>query len=259
MQEKKEENKFCPYGSFDPVDVNLEKSQPEDNVEPDFPENADIKLIFFDMGKVVIPFDWTEVLNGFAEHIGCSVKELASCMKSLVHLGFEDGRCDQAKFVKVMNAILDCNMSEAEFERLWNRTFVECPDMVKVLDALQGQVRLRALSNTNETHYRFIRDELKAYRHFEHLTLSHLVRSTMMSAEESAQAESVMKPSKFIYEKALERAYADHGILRHQCLFIDDKIEFVRGAIQSGMNAIQYDGDIADFKSKLKRLGFVLD
>jgi putative hydrolase of the HAD superfamily len=69
----------------------------------------------------------------------------------------------------------------------------------------------------------------------------------------SAQ-EKVSKPDPRIYLRLCQR----YALLPRECLFVDDIMENVNGAVQTGMAAHLFDGDFQKVEDRLRDLGVVL-
>ena len=66
--------------------------------------------------------------------------------------------------------------------------------------------------------------------------------------------EKVSKPDPRVYEILCER----YALLPRECLFVDDLIENVDGAVKAGMAAHQFDGDYKKVEDRLRSLGVTL-
>ena len=56
-----------------------------------------------------------------------------------------------------------------------------------------------------------------------------------------------------IYERLCER----YSLLPRECLFVDDLLENVNGAVKAGMSAHLFDGDYGKVEARLRGLGVV--
>ena len=66
--------------------------------------------------------------------------------------------------------------------------------------------------------------------------------------------EKVSKPDPRVYEILCER----YALLPRECLFVDDLIENVDGAVKAGMAAHQFDGDYKKVEDRLRSLEVTL-
>lgn len=201
---------------------------------------TDIKLFAFDMGHVLIDFDWSMVCDGFCKRANFNGENFGPVLKHLGSLGYETGRVSTAVFLSELNKALNCQIDEAEFTNLWNATFVENLEMVKILNKLKSAFKLYLLSNTNENHYGWIQQNYDVARHFEELILSYEVGHA--------------KPDQPIYGEVISRS----GFAPQQCLFVDDLEENIAAAKQVGMNGILFTSPDA-LRIELLEYGVDLD
>jgi putative hydrolase of the HAD superfamily len=183
---------------------------------------SEIKLFAFDMGHVIIDFEWPTVCDGFCRRANFSGESFAPVLKHLGSLGYETGKINTSIFLAELNKALGTDIDESEFTTLWNATFRENLEMTKVLAKLKDAYKLYLLSNTNENHYNWIQEQYDVARHFEELILSYEVGHA--------------KPDLPIYHEVMTRS----GLAPETCLFIDDLEENVRAAREAGMQAVVF-------------------
>lgn len=196
----------------------------------------EIKLFAFDMGHVIIDFEWPTVCEGFCKRADLPAEDFGPVLQYLGSLGYETGKINTAEFLRELNRSLNTDIDESEFNALWNATFRENLEMSRLLGSLKDAYKLYLLSNTNESHYSFIQEQYDVARHFEELILSYEVGAA--------------KPDLEIYREVLKRSGMD---ARH-CVFIDDLEDNVKAARQLGMNAIVFTGH-DDLKVELAGFG----
>ncbi len=238
----KSKNTQQAAASFDPCDQVRRKRKTAadvtcDGIEP----GTEFKVLAFDIGQVLVPFNWPEVEAGFATRTGRSQTEVSAAMKKLQNLGYESGDTDTAGFLSELNRLLSSDISRDEFTVLWNESFRECERMIPALEQLVSTHRLVALSNTNPEHFEWLDKGLNIYRHFEHLILSHNV--------------GFMKPDKRIYQQVIK--YTGRSVKKKEILFIDDKPDFVYGARKYGIRAILFTTPEA-FVERIRQIGLLL-
>jgi len=181
-----------------------------------------LKLLVFDLGHVLIDFEWMEVCYAFSERCVRPTHEILEAFSRVGELGYEKGKISTGDFLGQLNQMLGSDMSEAEFRVLWNTSFRENEAMADLLDGLKQSYELCLLSNTNQCHYEFIQESFDVERHFGNVVLSYEV--------------GCAKPAREIYGAVVERV----GVPAGQCLFIDDLEINVRAAMDFGMNAILF-------------------
>ncbi len=195
-----------------------------------------IKAIIFDLGRVIIPFDFELGYRELSRASGLDTKEIRERIRAtgLVPM-FETGLVEPEAFVAGIAQALGMEMGVEEFSRIWNSIFLKetlVPE--EMLVRLKRHYKVLLLSNTNALHFEGLEREYPLLRHFDHHVLSYRVR--------------VMKPDAAIYLHAAELA----GYEASECLFIDDLEENVVGARAVGMVALVFEGSdrlVRDFES----------
>ena len=183
-----------------------------------------IKAIIFDLGRVIVPFDFDRGYARIAALTGIPAAEISGRIRvtGLVER-FERGELARADFVSQLSQHLTLTSTDQEFCELWNCIFL--PDTLipeSLLEGLRRSHRLLLLSNTNSIHFQMARKNYPLLRHFDSYVLSYEV--------------GMMKPAPQIYREAIARA----GCLPQECLFIDDLEINVAAARQEGMDAEQF-------------------
>jgi putative hydrolase of the HAD superfamily len=184
-----------------------------------------IKAVIFDLGRVIVPFDFRRGYARIAALTGIPAAEIPQRIRptGLVDR-LESGQIAPRDFVEQISAVLDLHCSYEEFCEIWSSIFLPhtlVPE--SLLRGIAARYRLVLLSNTNAIHFDMIRDRYPLLRHFHALVLSHEV--------------GAMKPSPAIYEKAVEAA----GCRPEECFFTDDIPEYVEGARQFGIDAVRFE------------------
>ncbi len=183
-----------------------------------------IKTIIFDMGRVIIPFDFQRGYDRMAPLCGYTTAEIPERLRTcdLVNR-FESGQIEPEAFVTEFSGVLDFKIEYPEFCDIWSSIFLSetlIPD--EMLAALRARYRLLLLSNTNAIHWSMVKEHYPALRHFHDTVLSFRV--------------GAMKPSPRIYQEALRLANAGP----QECFFTDDIEAYVEGAKQEGIDAVQF-------------------
>ncbi len=199
-------------------------------------QSADVKLFAFDMGHVIIDFEWHLVCEGFCRRAGLSSQNFGPILQYLGSLGYESGKIGTLEFLKELNLALEADIDAAEFNTLWNATFRENAQMAELLIKLKNKYPLYLLSNTNESHYTFIQNQYNVARHFDELILSYEVGS--------------IKPDLKIYREVISRS----GFEPANCVFIDDLEDNVEAARSIGMQGIVFT-DHDELVKQLERIG----
>jgi putative hydrolase of the HAD superfamily len=184
-----------------------------------------IKAIIFDLGRVIVPFDFGRGYSRIAALTGLPASEIPQRIRptGLVDR-LESGTIEPREFVGRISEVLGLSCGYEEFCEIWSSIFL--PDALipeEMLAKIAARYRLVLLSNTNSIHFDMIRANYPHLRHFHALVLSHEV--------------GAMKPSPRIYEQAVAAA----GCLPGECFFTDDVAEYVEGARRFGIDAVQFE------------------
>lgn len=184
-----------------------------------------IKTVIFDLGRVLVPFDFRRSYERFAarcEYTAAEIPERIRATNLVVQL--ETGQISPEQFVDgVHEALGIANGTFEEFRDTFNHIFL--PETLipeAMVEALRRRYRIVLLSNTNAIHYPMIEATYPILRHFDAKVLSYKV--------------GAMKPSPKIYEEAIRQAQCEPG----ECFFTDDIPEYVAGAIAQGIDAVQF-------------------
>lgn len=196
-----------------------------------------IKAVIFDLGNVLVNFDAEKAVRRFAADCGVPVtKAWWHFFVSPHEKAYTRGEITCNDFYSAAKEVLKLKVDFETFRYYWNDIFWENEGMDELLAALKKKYALFLISNTNRMHFDYIQTNFKVLRHFDRLFASHEV--------------GARKPEAAIYKKVLE----DIKFAPGECVFIDDKLEFVRGARRSGMYSIQFRTK-AQLLRDLKKLG----
>jgi putative hydrolase of the HAD superfamily len=183
-----------------------------------------IKSILFDLGNVIVPFDFKRAYVKLGPLCSCPVTEITARLRStdLVQR-FETGRIAAEPFVAELSGLLGLKTTYGEFCDLWTSVFFEDTLVPESLIAgLRGRHRLLVLSNTNPIHFSMLKARYAVFRHFDDFVLSYEV--------------GALKPEAEIYLEAIERAECRP----EECFFTDDIAINVEAARNNGMDAVQF-------------------
>jgi glucose-1-phosphatase len=183
-----------------------------------------IKTILFDLGNVIIPFDFKLAYARLARHCGCKPEEVPARIRATGLVApFEKGEIAAEPFVRELSAALRLNLTHQEFCDWWSCVFLpETLVSEALLEDLAARHRLLALSNTNPIHFAMVEKNYPLLRHFDDFVLSYRVGAA--------------KPEAKIYREAIARAQCSP----EECFFIDDLAVNVEAAQGHGMNAVQF-------------------
>jgi len=183
-----------------------------------------VRTIIFDLGKVLIPFDFSRGYRAMEELCGVPPAEIKQRIAAtdLVHR-LESGGMEPEDFVRQLTGLLGLHIEYGRFCSIWSSIFLPDPLLPDdLLAALHRNYRLLLLSNTNSIHFDMIRDTYPLVRHFDYCILSHEVKA--------------MKPDPRIYRAALAEARCAPA----ECFYTDDIADYVEGARREGIDAVQF-------------------
>ena len=185
-----------------------------------------IKALLFDLGNVLVAFDFRRgyrALEGCCPHRAEEIPVLIS--KSGLVPPYERGEISSEDFFEQLSKVLSLNASYQQFCDLWTTIFLPEPLLPEEwIAALRLRYRLVLVSNTNDIHFRMIRETYGVVRQFDAYVLSHEVGAA--------------KPSERIFEEAVRQA----GCGPQECFYTDDVMEFVEAAKRCGLDAVQFRG-----------------
>jgi len=136
---------------------------------------------------------------------------------------YESGDISTSAFYDYVRKNGKLEMNLQEFCDAWNSVFL--PGLVvpeRLLSNLRERYPLILVSNTNESHIEHIARNYPVLQYFNHIILSHEVRS--------------MKPDRKIYDAAIAAA----GVSAESLFFTDDRVENIVSAVELGIRAHQF-------------------
>ena len=182
------------------------------------------KAIVFDLGKVLVPFDFKIGYRALEEACPYPADEIR---RRIAQTGlvapFETGLIEPLDFFAQLSAALNLSIGYDGFCRAWSSIFFGQLIADKVLESLAARYRLLLLSNTNAIHWQMIREKYRMVEYF---------HDCVLSFEERA-----MKPDPAIYRSLLARA----ACRPEECFFTDDIPLNVEGARREGIYAVQFE------------------
>lgn len=199
-----------------------------------------IKTFIFDLGNVIVRFEHSRItwrIEQFCEFKADKIYEII--LASNLTQDYNLGKISSPDFFAQVKKKLSLQMSFTEFSNIWNSTFDLEPILSKeLIESLAKKYSLLVLSDTNELHFEFIRQNFPILRFFDDYVLSYQV--------------GAIKPASEIFLSALEKA----NCLPEECFFIDDIEPNILGAQKVGINAMQFVSE-NQFIEDLKKLKLI--
>jgi putative hydrolase of the HAD superfamily len=191
-----------------------------------------IKNVIFDLGKVLIEFDF----NGFYTALGYDPAERTLDEANEPILLFEAGKMSKAVFFEEIKKIYGFDLSLKEFEILWCSVFSDAKEMIELARKISEKYNVFILSNTDEIHFPYI------WKNFPQL---HFFKNNLMLSYEL----NSVKSEKEIYKNAIEK----FNLIPSECVFIDDRPINVSVAEKLGMKGIIHQSFLST-KEKLVKI-----
>ena len=181
-------------------------------------------VIVFDLGNVLVPFNYDLVVKNFNEVSEGLGNRFINYYKEnyYIHRQFERGDISEDDFIEKMLIVLEHKVDKEKFCRDYSNLFTVNEDVANLLPLLKGKYKLILLSNTNSIHRKYGWNYYEFLKHFDKLILSYEV--------------GAYKPEEKIYKAA--EAFSQKPPQEH--LFIDDVAEYVQGAKNIGWDGIQF-------------------
>jgi glucose-1-phosphatase len=196
-----------------------------------------VKACVFDMGGVLLSFDFSPFYDKVLPHCGPGV-----CREDLVHLAnqrhdtFGRGLISLETYFGQFREQLGVEMPLDAFAEAWNDIFTEMPETLALIRRLR-QVRTLLLSNTDESHIAWVEQRFPDMLNlFEQTFYSHVLH------------ERKPRPEAF---RAVERTT---GLMPEEHILIDDMQENIRAAEALGWRGVLFT-TAASLGESLEMLG----
>ncbi len=185
--------------------------------------DSGIKVIIFDLGKVIVDFDHFIICRKLAKHCSVTPEEIYDlAFTSKLEAHFDEGKITPKEFFIKTKKHLDLNIAIDTFKKIWNEIFTLNPGIASIIEKLKKHYKLLCLSNTNPWHFEYCMKKFPVLGRFDAFILSYKVGKR--------------KPHTRIFKDAIRKAQA----LPKECLYIDDIEEYVKKAQELEMHAIHF-------------------
>lgn len=184
----------------------------------------DVDLIIFDLGRVLVDFDFRKVIRDLGRHSSFSEKQiLRYFQRTPLWDKFERGHVAPDLFFKTLQKDLKLKgLNLNTFTPIWNSIFREKTDTVEVVRQLRRRYRIAMLSNVNVMHWEYILGRHAFMEWFDHPVASYAV--------------GYRKPDFEAFRVVLRKA----NVSPQKAIFFDDVIEHIHAARQLGIRAFQF-------------------
>jgi HAD superfamily hydrolase (TIGR01509 family) len=197
-----------------------------------------IKAVFFDIGNVLLGYDWKAAVERIGQKSSFSSEEVGKRFWEAGFAEFEKGFLSQTRFFGAMAELIEYTGTVEELTLLCSDIFYPLDENIAVARQLSEHTEIGIISNTNQAHIEFLEKRHNFFEVFKVRIYSHEVHAR--------------KPEKEIYDAAL----VEMKVLASESLFIDDLKENVEAARQLGWSAIQVEPE-TDLKKEIRRYDFM--
>lgn len=199
-----------------------------------------IKAILFDLGRVVIHFDFKPAFKRLAKICNASPREIEEAfLRSGLEVLYDGGKISSRQFHRRVKKALKHRLAYGRFAAIWNDIFTPNPAVWALVKRLASSHRLVLLSNTNAMHYEYARRRYPVLRRFHQHVLSF--------------KERVRKPDEKIYKAAIKACRARP----EEILYIDDRHDLTEAARGMGFETFTFRNNVGALKKRMKELGIL--
>ena len=182
-----------------------------------------MKYFLFDIGHVLVDFDYQIFLDALSEATGKPCEPLTGRDLEM-HYAVETGEISDAQWVDYLNQSMGVPWTLEELTQLWSRIFTKQKEgRLLFEDAKRSNVPVYLLSNIAKHHVDAIENNWPGI--FEEI-----------NGKFFSYQIGVRKPHPDIYRHALNEL----GVEGNQCFFVDDLPDNIEAARSLGMNAHQF-------------------
>ena len=202
-------------------------------------QEATIRAIVFDLGRVLIDVDPAETPRRWARALGGGEDQVVEALAGdTMYRRLERGQISVRQYHQHMMARLERSISYEDFLDGWNAMIGPVlPHVVSLLRTLSDSVRLVCLTNTNDAHaVKWRRTGKDILSFFERVFVSHEM--------------GARKPENECFQQVLDYLALEPG----EVLVVDDKASNVEAAQRMGMKGIVTSGPV-DTITQLRELG----
>ncbi|OGU68818.1 MAG: haloacid dehalogenase, partial [Ignavibacteria bacterium RBG_16_36_9] len=131
--------------------------------------------IVFDLGKVLIPFDYAPAINKLnliEQGLGDKFIEFYKSNYHF-HRDFERGKIPESEFVNKMLEVVDHKIDAETFKKFYADIFSLNINVISLLPVLKKNYKLFLLSNTDSIHQKYGWQKYEFLKYFDKLILSY--------------------------------------------------------------------------------------
>ena len=199
-----------------------------------------IKAVLFDLGKVILDFDFDPAFRKLSNATGLTPEEIRGHFsRSGLEVLYDGGKISSLRFCREVKKTLRHPLSYAEFKKVWNNIFTPKVRMMALVKQLSRRTRLVLISNTNAMHYDHVRRKYPIFSLFDRHILSF--------------KEKVRKPDERIYRRAIAACKADAD----EIFYIDDRKDLTTAADALGLRTFTFKNNPDALVKRLEKEGIL--
>lgn len=199
-----------------------------------------IKAVLFDLGKVLLHFDFGPAFRRLSRHTGKTPEEISRFFtESGLEVLYDGGKVSSAAFYREVRRGLGFSLTYTGFRDIWNGIFTPVPGMAALVRRLGRKRRLVLISNTNEMHFAYVKKNYPVLGCFDRHIVSY--------------REKMRKPDERLYLAAQKACRAKP----HEILYIDDREDLTEAAHELGFHVHTFKKDVPKLKGVLKKHGLL--
>jgi len=185
---------------------------------------VEVKALLFDLGKVVVDFNFDLGTKRLAGNCGLPLEEFKKVLFDKAWIRrYERGEISTAEYHRYLCEAGQLRIDLSDFHEFWSSVFL--PDLLvpeALLSDLHDRYPMIIVSNSNESHVAYIERNYNVFQYFDAKIFSHVVGS--------------LKPDRKIYEAAILAS----GHPADALFFTDDREENIHAAQTLGIRAHQF-------------------
>jgi HAD superfamily hydrolase (TIGR01509 family) len=196
-----------------------------------------LPTLIFDLGGVLLRIDYARFIEKLGLGLSMDEEELLRLLTPDGQL-YETGKLSTREFFQRLSKQLEMEYDESRLYPAWLSILAgEINGMRELISRLSSQNPLFLLSNTNELHFTYSKEQFPILKFFKQYFVSYQI--------------GAMKPTPEIYKHVIQSLGANPSDL----LFFDDVEKNVLGAQQAGMRSFLFTG-VDALRSRLEQEGF---
>jgi putative hydrolase of the HAD superfamily len=208
-------------------------------------DNHKIEAVIFDLGNVLIDFDYYRAAERAAKFCPKNPNEIFNLFFDSEITGlFEEGKILPLEFFLKVKEMLNLKLDYKRFLPIWNEIFFlsgKNQAVYNLTKILKGHYKLVLLSNTNVLHFDYLKKNFPVFDTFHYIITSYEV--------------GLRKPHPLIYKKTLDILGVSCGF---NVFYVDDRPELVNAAKRLGLKSFVFK-DVLQLRRDLENTGIKIN